>query len=117
APPSRPCCRLLLPAQDGIPACHVTGAQTCALPIWFSHSLSPPVPVPHLPGQHLEDSLFCLQRDRIVTLRHHGEIEFASHISNRAIGRASCRERAEVTGGGGEAERRGPERYVRQEEQ
>src|SRR5207253_8711955 len=96
-------------AEDGIRDGHVTGVQTCALPI-FHLSVAAAQEVedaqPRRVAQRLED------RGQYLFLRHfeyHRSIvsdpaamcqAAGSGISGRGgkIGRASCRERVEVTG-------------------
>src|SRR5690606_40305372 len=77
-------CYFFFQAEDGIRDFHVTGVQTCALPIWHDFSEVPP-------------SLQWLAERVHVTFR--GTLIAASlcgrHVYRPAdeIGRASCRER------------------------
>src|SRR5690606_40652951 len=92
-------------AEDGIRDFHVTGVQTCALPIFWHvsssrSSLSGPLPrrngclfatVPCATG---------FRRAAMAQRSHRGcWWEGASGQPVLQIGRASCRERAEVSGG------------------
>src|SRR5437764_15440911 len=75
-------------AEDGIRDTSVTGVQTCALPIWMGVDIADDaaeLPWREAPGHHLR-----LGVDR-------AQVE---------IGRASCRERVDGTGGGGSLRRR-----------
>src|SRR5690606_39956961 len=81
-------------AEDGIRCFHVTGVQTCALPILFCQRLAELQQV--CAGLHADR-----ERDRGLTVvpeQRPGRIEVAPRdgcdIGQREIGRASCRERA-----------------------
>src|SRR5690625_7211466 len=74
-------------AEDGIRDGHVTGVQTCALPI-FTH------------GSHLRREPVQLDETLCV-----GLVEGVTGvISREEIGRASCRERVEISVVGGASE-------------
>src|SRR5690606_40858703 len=88
-------------AEDGIRDFHVTGVQTCALPIfeilrcWQHRGKSPHHPT--APGRTASDDL----RDRPALRRREGSclrrrVPRGLHL--REIGRASCRERVWMTG-------------------
>src|SRR5207253_6960267 len=89
-------------AEDGIRDGHVTGVQTCALPI-YGVAAGPPPDRPH--GEGRGDPL----AERLHTLhppREGGDVVVASRPDRprptggpRQIGRASCRERVESSVG------------------
>src|SRR5207253_4589686 len=100
-------------AEDGIRDGHVTGVQTCALPISFgSGGITGKgigeVPVGrHVPEAH-NDMVFALIGEQFgffgaVAVLGAYLVLFAAGIEIAAakIGRASCRERVEVRVGGG----------------
>src|SRR5207253_4458495 len=83
-------------AEDGIRDGHVTGVQTCALPIW---RIILPAGQRHVlgAGEQLPD-VDAAQRGR-----HHAEVRQRREAPadfGIEIGRASCRERVEMSGGG-----------------
>src|SRR5436309_11903324 len=81
-------------AEDGIRDFHVTGVQTCALPIYAGSVVCP--------GQYSENSFMVNSLARLQTtlpawaLRRVGQ-RF-SPAFRVEIGRASCRERVEIWG-------------------
>src|SRR4051794_41981126 len=98
-------------AEDGIRYGRVTGVQTCALPIWtWATARSPsraaggaargsrggPRPLPGRRGRGIRRA----PRSRCASA--------AAAVADRRqeIGRASCRERGEVPGGGGSLKRK-----------
>src|SRR5439155_7643328 len=98
-------------AEDGIRDGHVTGVQTCALPI------SPDAPELEeredevvVPGVEVEPELDdppCLL-EIVVRLLHRADVLDLAELGDRLgldeIGRASCRERGEVSVGAGAVE-------------
>src|SRR5262249_58870396 len=74
-------------AEDGIRDWSVTGVQTCALPI------SAPPRAPPVGSQALEQQYVSRLEEHAAELAEH----FAQ--STDEIGRASCRERVEISGG------------------
>src|SRR5690606_40801525 len=93
-------------AEDGIRDFHVTGVQTCALPIWYGHStfgidadgtkiivdpfLKPNNPVAPVSADDLEADFI------LVTHGHGDHVADLVPLAKRTgaqIGRASCRER------------------------
>src|SRR5439155_15253870 len=99
-------------ADDGIRGGHVTGVQTCALPIWFVQS-SGPIPLvrvgrqPYgvLPvvasGRYRGDAIAGALASHLADLRGFW-LEGSARVPQMKIGRASCRERGELWGGVGE---------------
>src|SRR5262249_56398226 len=86
-------CFFFFQAEDGIRDWSVTGVQTCALPILGDRILSPRE---RLAGGHAE--LGHHQVEAGYGFRHRVlDLEARVH----QIGRASCRERGGVAGGGG----------------
>src|SRR5207253_8111899 len=94
------CCLFFFQAEDGIRDGHVTGVQTCALPICNRNEMM-------LPGYRT----FFLTHDDY--LPHNTLTSVARRCSDRLqlgkIGRASCRERVEMSVGGGVVRRKGEE--------
>src|SRR5262249_57479567 len=100
-------------AEDGIRDWSVTGVQTCALPIWPGAGLPArgrrrAAPHRRVPGPELRPRCGPVVGD-------------GARVSGRArraqeIGRASCRERGEIWGGGGwlREKRREAERGTRE---
>src|SRR5690606_39503222 len=100
-------------AEDGIRDFHVTGVQTCALPIWVPAALSlgenlnlQPVKLPLFINAQLGFMAVYLlaEYDEVVRkliLAHH------TALIDRQIGRASCRERVEIAWGRGSWNREG----------
>src|SRR5690606_40154929 len=101
-------------AEDGIRDFHVTGVQTCALPIsavWGTptHPSRPPSsgitqpPVLATVLRRLYEESLDKARARTMAVRLLPRV-LAFHrwlYRVREIGRASCRERGQVSGGGG----------------
>src|SRR5690606_40898231 len=102
-------------AEDGIRDFHVTGVQTCALPIWQQPSAPPTgtdgtTTVAGTPGTW---AFTCRARSArneamrqavyAALLSKHGE----DHVRVQEIGRASCRARGQVWEGAGGVEDRG----------
>src|SRR5690606_40661837 len=90
-------------AEDGIRDFHVTGVQTCALPICGKL-----VPFPSSPGSALKSPLLSpagKARALAEPLVPRGTTadESVSSFLRRQIGRASCRERVEMPAVGGTA--------------
>src|SRR5262249_58584976 len=79
-------------AEDGIRDWSVTGVQTCALPIFTRRNDRT------LAG----DGKFVANRDqwRIRAIGPDRELQ-VENLRSGEIGRASCRERGEISGGGG----------------
>src|SRR5690625_5851804 len=83
-------------AEDGIRAGHVTGVQTCALPIYIANFVTVNV---HAPGstrriQRIHDRL----ADHVPLFKRLIHNQGTDH---REIGRASCRERVKIGEDGG----------------
>src|SRR5690606_40190028 len=81
-------------AEDGIRDFHVTGVQTCALPIFDVVEVDPP------PGH----GTVVTRIDRPVVRSDVARLPLLLRVE---IGRASCRERGEVSVGAGALTRRG----------
>src|SRR4051794_41952903 len=78
-------------AEDGIRDGRVTGVQTCALPISA-------VSWSRAPSRLRRNRLGALdQRAAVTTQKHHA----GGDRDDEQIGRASCRERVEISVGGG----------------
>src|SRR5690606_40216998 len=104
-------------AEDGIRDFHVTGVQTCALPIYFSAGTTSLERVDTRRDGALRfdgsqenvrrepDTVKWLDNDRLV-VANEGDYEGGS----REIGRASCRERVASSVGAGSVEREGEKR-------
>src|SRR5205807_7020120 len=101
---------------DGIRDYKVTGVQTCALPIWpFAEAQPAHLALAHHMAQRLHGFLqrrlvvvaVALVEVDVVGLQPgEGTVDLLEHLGPREapvaeIGRASCRERGEVTGGDG----------------
>src|SRR5690606_39436798 len=100
-------------AEDGIRDFHVTGVQTCALPIFLAAE-PPERPLLERPQQldldvrlHFRD---LIQEERAAVRELEAARLFVDRAGERAlfvaeelvqIGRASCRERVWISGGGG----------------
>src|SRR5690606_40746150 len=93
-------------AEDGIRDFHVTGVQTCALPISRSSCFSGSSARPHLTAAALSR---CTATVLITSTAGTSamsrasplaSVEFESSRSDAKIGRASCRERVRLTGVG-----------------
>src|SRR5690606_40186121 len=104
-------------ADDGIRGCHVTGVQTCALPIYSAERNSGYMPQaetwPH--GHHGEGWIlswkisgrFPCSVNMFWDCRSGFNIRIVDSkpmLSHFKIGRASCRERGELSVGGGAAQ-------------
>src|SRR5690606_40422446 len=96
-------------AEDGIRDFHVTGVQTCALPIWM---LAAAVNLTHLAAENLTPEQFATAGSCRWRRPGHRSTCCASHTLREArctdgrseccsgkIGRASCRERVWVSVG------------------
>src|SRR5690606_41124500 len=97
-------------AEDGIRDFHVTGVQTCALPI-YSRSSDSNNDVMGCSGSRLEEwkldqTMFAIAAfagfliGTIITLivqRSRQAADTRSRCARRKIGRASCRERVEMS--------------------
>src|SRR5690625_7451729 len=85
-------------AEDGIRDGHVTGVQTCALPIWsfirIGGNKSNGLGIFKVLELREANFDFSTKRDWLAYIRQDYDLE---NIKNREIGRASCRERIEVT--------------------
>src|SRR5690606_41185121 len=84
-------------AEDGIRGFHVTGVQTCALPIYVK------VPVDHRLGEENKGFTQVMQGFDFSRALIGLQCIAVARESLKEIGRASCRERVEVeeAGGGG----------------
>src|SRR5207253_6544419 len=99
-------------AEDGIRDGHVTGVQTCALPIlavwrpiWL---LDEPTSALDVGSQRIFAGLMekHLARGGMIVAATHSPLGIEARellIGGAEIGRASCRERGEVRGAGGSA--------------
>src|SRR5699024_11782739 len=101
-------------AEDGIRARHVTGVQTCALPIL--PPLAPVADVVHAAGYHEADpdQVFAtidslrIPIEYLANLFTAGKVETVRTVLHRLaairskVGRASWRDRGEMPGGRGE---------------
>src|SRR5690606_41123498 len=83
-------------AEDGIRVFHVTGVQTCALPISAHRA----------PSQSVSELGVCIRIIRGVARGHSArspcpetgaEREYAMELNSKQIGRASCRERVYIS--------------------
>src|SRR5690606_40772100 len=98
-------------AEDGIRDFHVTGVQTCALPIFSDDtvlSLDDPALDQALAAHARigERRLGSTTEDRWSRTEQAGALGAGADVATRQIGRASCRERGESAGvGGGVKER------------
>src|SRR5690606_40676479 len=92
-------CVFFFQAEDGIRDFHVTGVQTCALPISRRVEL--------LAGGPRVPRVVDLDGGALGGLRAGADFDVLDHelrgrgLAGREIGRASCRERVSVWGGGG----------------
>src|SRR5207253_4148828 len=92
-------------AEDGIRDGHVTGVQTCALPIWMKRCISPESFTSWMTSRRYAcsvqpKSLSWTPMTRAMTQLaiFEGITRLASSRLSRQIGRASCRERGEISG-------------------
>src|SRR5207253_6204761 len=95
-------------AEDGIRDGHVTGVQTCALPIYPTKVIMPPIAniigmVPKISASIPANSTGKSERPAIVTPRTEKTLPLSSlgefsprTVCEGKIGRASCRESVEV---------------------
>src|SRR5690606_40051075 len=99
--------RFCLQAEDGIRDFHVTGVQTCALPI-YDVALFRRIGRDEITGLGtLEKSDIIAVMKPLIEIRNgKGVVDDIDHLGNRRIrsvgekiGRASCRERVESRGG------------------
>src|SRR5690625_7892778 len=99
-------------AEDGIRDGHVTGVQTCALPIYrypkigkgYYHEI---VHVDDCLLKGLDQSPLYPLTSSLTLMKHLDEIR-----KKLKIGRASCRERVKIWGGGAEIKRKSGEMIV-----
>src|SRR5699024_12105730 len=91
-------------AEDGIRDRNVTGVQTCALPISCLMNVSPET----LRAAEQAYPAFAPALREVAALARRGGALVA--IDGRKIGRASCRERGESSGGGVSVKGEGAER-------
>src|SRR5690606_40315478 len=82
-----PAGRFFFRAEDGIRDFHVTGVQTCALPILFLEYAGDPINVDAILAEY-ED-----WRDPTQWPRHPEDKAGPRHTGKKKIGRAPCRER------------------------
>src|SRR5207253_7226899 len=100
------CSLFFLQAEDGIRHGHVTGVQTCALPISSTTDAGcrrPPTPLPW------REPSSCGETTRSPARRRPPPPPTGSRTpqtSRCKIGRASCRERVRVAGVAGDGEKR-----------
>src|SRR5438046_7856269 len=92
------CCCFFFQAEDGIRDWSVTGVQTCALPILFEEKESLGTAEHHEHEGLGGAQAFLLLEHPLQGRAHH---ETLGPVVQGEIGRASCRERVEVWGGGG----------------
>src|SRR5690606_39377510 len=94
-------------AEDGIRDFHVTGVQTCALPIYALARLSERFYSLPRPDSGRKSTGLGLNFVAEVAALHGGALQVGNieggvqACLRLQIGRASCRERGEVRGGGG----------------
>src|SRR5690606_40316918 len=92
------CLAFFFQAEDGIRDFHVTGVQTCALPI----SSAPVRLGEHPPARVHPDDGIARARPGDFRARDHIAVPVPDgRFEPDQIGRASCRESAEMLGGGG----------------
>src|SRR5690606_40602725 len=91
-------CFFFFQAEDGIRDFHVTGVQTCALPIWNCPATGPPLPGSPRPAARSwpcagygASPRYSLQ----LLWRHAPPARLPAADAAGEIGRASCRERVE----------------------
>src|SRR5207302_7647936 len=88
-------------AEDGIRDFHVTGVQTCALPIYLTQVAEDIAAAGIQPAAHKLMSPALARRERwLLALRFAGSAALVA-AEEAEIGRASCRERVEISVGGG----------------
>src|SRR5690606_40668053 len=96
-------------AEDGIRDFHVTGVQTCALPIWFPAAIpalryarARMSPSPRIPaGNRLDMRTGRCAGSKQPLLPAARPARARKHPSPREIGRASCRESVQRAAEGG----------------
>src|SRR5690606_40486670 len=96
-------------AEDGIRDFHVTGVQTCALPISATGRLSSinpnlqNIPIRTARGREIRKAFVPRDEDHVLLSADYSQIElrlmaaFSGDESMLEIGRASCRERVEIS--------------------
>src|SRR5207245_4138889 len=89
SPPCYPLPVFFFQAEDGIRDATVTGVQTCALPIFVKTNF--------LPGRTFVDDDDLVAQSAAWCAQKNGEVSQAHRRIQ--IGRASCRERVEMSGG------------------
>src|SRR5690606_39419623 len=99
-------CLFFFQAEDGIRDFHVTGVQTCALPIYPVTVELPCAAIPvrgRVDAVALEVAVTALLLAGVVTggtVMVREPLGLEPDAVRRQIGRASCRERGESAGGG-----------------
>src|SRR5438876_10678414 len=94
------CIYFFFQAEDGIRDGRVTGVQTCALPIYRSRRNS------SYSDLRLFTGMLTLTIVTVVaTLAQADTFRVGTAKADIKIGRASCRERVEIPGGGGRVKR------------
>src|SRR4051794_41891114 len=91
-------CFFFFQAEDGIRDGRVTGVQTCALPI--SRPVVPAAPPPARAGTTGRGARRGARRAGAHARGTHADPHAAAAGFPLQIGRASCRERVEISGGG-----------------
>src|SRR5690606_40770885 len=100
-------------AEDGIRDFHVTGVQTCALPILICRSAvdSTVRKVVTLKARYGDDvdviNILFLGNSHTYYNDVPGLVEGIGKAAGKEIGRASCRERVAMAGGSGQLKRSG----------
>src|SRR5690606_41461476 len=107
----RCCCRFFFQAEDGIRDFHVTGVQTCALPIFASTdrpAIRSAVHAFNAPAASNQISSHALSERMIAYCARYRGNDKAPSARETEIGRASCRERvASARGEGALTQQRG----------
>src|SRR5439155_10465542 len=96
-------------AEDGIRDGHVTGVQTCALPISSCWLPRPPAGRRTKPTTAPSRADLLAQQELRQLPPHDARVPGGHQRDGRGaveIGRASCRERVEISGGGGWIEKK-----------
>src|SRR5690606_39589319 len=88
-------------AEDGIRDFHVTGVQSCALPIYIAEATATVVALADRRARHdpVRARLESLFREHQANLLRFLTIRLGSAADAREIGRAACRERADNSEG------------------